>query len=130
MAQGFSLKDQLFNAESIGDLAAEFAAGWSERLRDLLSDTRRLSRLPFDIGQVAAQAGRGKLVVRSSMAPDTRRQLRRLEGSVDRLGNSVTAGAALIAGALLYPYEGRLGVALLALALFLWVIGGLRRWLG
>ncbi len=27
MAQGFSLKDQLFNSESIGDLAAEFAAG-------------------------------------------------------------------------------------------------------
>ena len=27
MAQGFSLKDQLFNADSIGDLAAEFAAG-------------------------------------------------------------------------------------------------------
>ncbi len=27
MVQGFSLKDQLFNAESIGDLAAEFAEG-------------------------------------------------------------------------------------------------------
>lgn len=27
MAQGFSLKDHLFNTESIGDLAAEFAAG-------------------------------------------------------------------------------------------------------
>lgn len=27
MAQGFSLKDQLFNAESIGDLAVEYAAG-------------------------------------------------------------------------------------------------------
>ena len=27
MAQGFSLKDQLFNSDSIGDLAAEFAAG-------------------------------------------------------------------------------------------------------
>ena len=27
MAQGFSLKDQLFNADSVGDLAAEFAAG-------------------------------------------------------------------------------------------------------
>ena len=27
MAEGFSLKDQLFNAGSIGDLAAEFAAG-------------------------------------------------------------------------------------------------------
>ena len=27
MAQGFSLKDQLFNADSLGDLAAEFAAG-------------------------------------------------------------------------------------------------------
>lgn len=27
MAQGFSLKDQLFNSDSLGDLAAEFAAG-------------------------------------------------------------------------------------------------------
>ena len=27
MAEGFSLKDQIFNAESVGDLAAEYAAG-------------------------------------------------------------------------------------------------------
>jgi len=27
VAEGFSLKDQLFNADSIGDLAAEYAAG-------------------------------------------------------------------------------------------------------
>ncbi len=111
-------------------LAGEFAAGWSERLRDLLVDTQRLSRLPSDLGQVAAQASRGRLVVRASLAPDSRRQLRRMEKSIDGLGNTMAASAALIAGALFYPHERWLAFGLLGLALVLWGWNLLRRWFG
>ena len=82
-----------------------------------------LFRLPYSLDDVLAQARRGDLTVQTALAPDLRRRLERLEGTVNRLGWMTAAGSTLIAGAVLYA-AGAVwaagGLFGLSTVLFLW----------
>jgi len=107
-------------------LAAEAAQkGWPLQAAQVLERVQTLASLPFDLGRVARLARRGRLTVRSSLAPDSRKELQRLGGSVDRLGTTTLAAAALVAGAILYADAAPLGLGLMAAAVVLAVLGRL-----
>ncbi len=92
--------------------------------QELLGQGKDLLELPGNLARVVGQAGRGRLVVRTALATDTRRRLHRLERLAAKLTTTVAAGALVIAGAVLlagaepawlgWPF---LGAGLLA---FLW----------
>jgi predicted unusual protein kinase regulating ubiquinone biosynthesis (AarF/ABC1/UbiB family) len=108
-------------------LAAEAAQkGWPLQAAQILERVQTLADLPFDLGRVAGLARRGRLTVRSSLAPDARKELQRLGNTADRLGTTVLAAAALVAGAILYGEFAPLGLGLMGTAVFLAVLGRLR----
>jgi len=84
----------------------------------------RLAGLPGKLEHVLALMRREKFTVRSSLAPDTRKSVQRLERSVTRLGWMVLTGALLIAGVQVYiSGRGNLFSGLLlvmAVLSFLW----------
>ncbi|MEE8526342.1 MAG: AarF/UbiB family protein [Thermoanaerobaculia bacterium] len=95
---------------------------WPARAAELFDRARRLADLPSQVDRVANLVQRGRLTVRSSLAPDSRRQLERLERAVDRLGLAVITAALLGSGALLYAREEPwLGAGLFATAVVVWV---------
>ncbi len=96
------------------------------RAAELFDRARRVAELPSQVDRVASLAQRGRLTVRSSLAPDSRRQLERLERAVDRLGLTLTGAALLISGALLYDrQEPWLGAGLAAAAALVWLVSRL-----
>jgi len=101
-------------------LAEEQAEGWLGRAA---SQARALGDLPADAAQVLNQARRGRLSVRTALAPDARRQLVRLERAIDRAAANLLLAALLLAGAVLYDGSPILGSALMLAAL----AGGLWR---
>lgn len=98
-----------------------FARLWAE-LETLASLPRRLERL-------ARTAERGDLEVRTSLAPDSRRELRRLEGAVRRLGWLVLAAGLGVSGTVLWATESapEIGLWTLGAAGFCGLWGLLRR---
>ncbi len=84
-------------------LASEDENAWFGRLR---SEASRLARLPGDAADVVTRARRGRLVVKSALAPDTKRAVTRIERALDRLSLAVLAAALLISGAVLDPTSG------------------------
>ncbi|MEM9596990.1 MAG: AarF/UbiB family protein [Acidobacteriota bacterium] len=103
-------------------LAVEAAKDWRVQATELARQLRLLAKLPGEVSRTATLAQRGRLVVRSAMAPDMRRQMQRLERSVDHLGRAVTSTGLVIAGAMLYPEDPRLaaGAAGLGVLIHLW----------
>ena len=106
-------------AEMLASQAAD--KPWPARAAELFDRARRLADLPSQVDRVANLAQRGRLTVRSSLAPDSRRQLERLERAADRLGLAVIAAALIVSGALLYDRQPWLGAGLVATAVAAWV---------
>jgi hypothetical protein len=96
--------------------ADELRGGWRAALRGTLAQAERLWALPRRIDSVLGRALRGQLQVAPNA--ETKRLQERLERSLRRLGWTVAASGAAIAGALLRaPHrDDPLGLALLALA--------------
>lgn len=90
-------------------LAAEGGTGWIERLR---GEASRLARLPGETADVITRARRGRLVIKSALAPDAKRAVARVESALDRLSLAVLAAALLVAGAVLDPASGWLALIL------------------
>lgn len=106
-------------------LAFEEWGDWKAQSSELFRQARSLARLPDELVRTAGLAQRGRLTVRSAMAPDMRRRMERLETTFDRLGDTVLAAALLVAGAILYPDEPQLGTWLMGGAGGAWVVS---RW--
>ena len=106
-------------------LAFEEWGDWKAQTSELFRQARSLARLPDELARTAGLAQRGRLTVRSAMAPDLRRRMQRLETTFDRLGDTVLAAALLVAGAVLYPAEPELGRWLMGGAGAVWVVS---RW--
>ncbi len=94
------------------------AKGWPELLRWVIDQAQVIATLPQAAGKVFQQAQRGKLQVRAALAPDTRRQLSRIERAIAHLGFAVLAAAVLLAGAWLFAALPQLGAVML-------IVGGL-----
>lgn len=91
-------------------LALEELTDWRLQGQELAQQARSLLRLPGELSRTATLAQRGRLTLRSSMAPDTRRQLERVERSMDRVGSSVISAGLFVSGAVLYASEPVLGM--------------------
>jgi hypothetical protein len=78
---------------------------------------------------VLTEVERGDLSVQTSLAPDTRRSIRRLEQSINRFMWMVVAVGLLIAGTNLYvASEGTtLGLSFMGAALFVFLWGAFKR---
>ncbi len=105
---------QMLASESTSDIKLQLLEGFRQ--------LRLLAKLPAELSRAVGMAQRGRLTVRSSMAPDLRRQMSRLERQAERLNTSVLSGSLLVAGALLYAKEPSGGLAMM-LAAALLVIG-------
>lgn len=102
---------QMLASESIGDIRG--------RVFELFGQLRSLASLPGELGRTIGLAQRGRLTMRAALAPDTRRQLQRLESRLETLSTSVLAGACLVAGALLLPSEEIVGYGFFSAAALL-----------
>jgi predicted unusual protein kinase regulating ubiquinone biosynthesis (AarF/ABC1/UbiB family) len=104
--------------------AEELRKDWQGWLQEITTLGQLIFRLPGQVDQIITQAQRGNLVVQASLAPDTRKVVRRLEQSVNRLAWMVVAAALLISGVRLYVglQDERLSVVLIFFALvsFFW----------
>jgi predicted unusual protein kinase regulating ubiquinone biosynthesis (AarF/ABC1/UbiB family) len=103
-------------------LAAESASDAKVQLLEGLRQLRLLAKLPAELSRLAGMIQRGRMTVRSSMAPDLRRQMLRLERQAERLSTSVLAAAALVSGAILYASQPQAGIGLMVFAALLVVV--------
>jgi predicted unusual protein kinase regulating ubiquinone biosynthesis (AarF/ABC1/UbiB family) len=109
-------------------LAAEATErGFREQAVRFLDELRRLAELPWRASRVLDLAQRGRLTVRAALAPDARRELRRLGRAVDHLAVSVLAAALVVAAALVYRPEAPWPTVALAAAGVTLFLGS--RWL-
>ena len=79
----------------------ELGLGWRDLLREGAIQAQALFGLPRRIDSLVSQAERGNLTVQSTLAPDARKALQRLERSVDRASWMIVASALLISGVML-----------------------------
>jgi predicted unusual protein kinase regulating ubiquinone biosynthesis (AarF/ABC1/UbiB family) len=102
----------------------ELSRNWREWLEQLGNLVRVMLGLPGRLDELISQVRRGDLSMQVSLAPDTRRALRRVERSVDRLTWSLISASLLLVGALLRTSEGpggfSTGFFVLAGLAFLW----------
>ena len=103
-------------------LASESASDVKLQLLEGLRQLRLLAKLPAELSRTVGLAQRGRLTIRSAMAPDLRRQMARLEKQAERLNTSVLAGSLLVAGAMVYAREPNFGLILMGAAALL-VVG-------
>lgn len=102
----------------------ELRRDWRGLLREGLAQLQILLALPRRVDSVLAKAERGALNVQTTLTPESRKMIQRLERSMHRLSWMVTSAALLIAGAMLHvdapgePYGGWLVIA--AGIVFLW----------
>lgn len=92
----------------------ELERNWRGWLQELVAIGQLTLQLPKRIDKVLMEVERGALTVQTSLAPDTRKALRGMEQSINRLSWMVVAMGLLVAGAILY--EASLGVWLMGLA--------------
>jgi predicted unusual protein kinase regulating ubiquinone biosynthesis (AarF/ABC1/UbiB family) len=76
----------------------EFKKNWRGWLQEIVSLGQLVLKLPAELDRVLTQAERGNLVVQTSLAPDARKTMQRLEQSVSRLTWVIVAAGLLIAG--------------------------------
>jgi len=107
----------------------ELRRDWREILQEGLIQLQTLLGLPRRLDAVLARAERGTLTVQSTLAPESRKTIQRLERSIHRLSWTVVAAGLLIAGVMVRdggsgsPYGWWLIAA--AATAFLW--GGLSK---
>ena len=97
-------------------LAAEGATDAKMQVLEGLRQLSLLAKLPSELSRLAGMAQRGRLTIRSSMAPDLRRQMLRLEKQAERLNISLLAAASLVSGAILYASQPQAGIGLMVFA--------------
>lgn len=85
--------------------AEELRRGWRDMLQELLLQGRSLLGLPRRAETLLARAERGTLAIQWTLAPDSRRQVQRLDRAVRRLGWMALASALIVAAALLYAAD-------------------------
>lgn len=102
--------------------------GWAEAAAEAGAQVRALTRLPARADRILQRAERGRLTFRTSLAPDHRRELRRLTGGLDRVAEAVVGGALVVAGALVADLHLAAGATVGAVGVAFWMFGALRRW--
>lgn len=102
---------QTLASESTSDIQVQLLEGFRQ--------LRLLAKLPAELSRTVGLAQRGRLTIRSSMAPDLRRQMARLERQADRLNTGVLAGSLLIAGAMVFAKTPDFGLAMMGVAALL-----------
>jgi predicted unusual protein kinase regulating ubiquinone biosynthesis (AarF/ABC1/UbiB family) len=80
--------------------------GWRAWVGEAGDLARLAVRLPTRLDDFFTQVQRGDVTVRTGLAPDSARALRRVERSVDRLSWSVTSVGLLMGGVILRAAEG------------------------
>ena len=102
----------------------ELQQNWRGWLQEFAGVGQLLLKLPTQLDQVLTQAQRGNLALQSRFAPDTRKLIERLEGSINRLAWMVIAAALLISGVNFYVGSSGdilgIGLVVLAVIAFLW----------
>jgi predicted unusual protein kinase regulating ubiquinone biosynthesis (AarF/ABC1/UbiB family) len=76
----------------------ELKQNWGGWLQEIISLGQLALKLPAELDRVLTQAERGNLVVQTSLAPDARKAVQRLEHSITQLSWMIIAGGLLIAG--------------------------------
>jgi predicted unusual protein kinase regulating ubiquinone biosynthesis (AarF/ABC1/UbiB family) len=76
----------------------ELRQNWRGWLQEIVSLGQLVLKLPDQLDRVLTQAQRGNLVIQTSLAPDTRKTIQRLEQAINRLTWVVVAASLLIAG--------------------------------
>lgn len=95
----------------------ELRGGWQDTLRETVVQGRALLGLPRRIESFLTRADRGSLTVQTNLAPETRRLVRKLERSIQRLSWMVIGAGLMLSGAILHaaspaePYGRWLGIA-------------------
>lgn len=84
----------------------ELRRDWRELLQEGLVQLQTLLALPRRVDAVLARAERGTLTIQSTLAPDSRKTIQRLERSIHRLSWTVVAAGLLIAGVLVRGSAG------------------------
>ena len=79
----------------------ELRTDWRELLREGLTQLRTLLTLPQRVDAFLSRAERGTLVVQSSLSPEARKVIQRLERSIQKTAWMIIAAALLIAGVML-----------------------------
>jgi predicted unusual protein kinase regulating ubiquinone biosynthesis (AarF/ABC1/UbiB family) len=107
----------------------ELARDWRGWLEDVVQLGQLALKLPTQLDRVLMEAERGNLSVQTSLAPDARRSLRRLEQSINRFMWMVVAVGLLIAGTNLYTTSAAtyLGLSFMGAALFFFLWGAFKR---
>ncbi|HEY0514226.1 MAG TPA: AarF/UbiB family protein [Thermoanaerobaculia bacterium] len=82
--------------------AQELRRDWRETLTEGLLQLQTLLALPRRMDAVLARVERGTLTVQSTLAPDSRKIIQRLERSIHRLSWTVVAAGLLIAGVIVH----------------------------
>jgi predicted unusual protein kinase regulating ubiquinone biosynthesis (AarF/ABC1/UbiB family) len=102
----------------------ELQQNWRGWLQEVINMGQLVFKLPGELDRVLTQAQRGNLVIQTSLAPDARKSIQRLEQALQRLAWMVVAAALLIAGVNWQtgPSGANLGYGfmLLAVLAFLW----------
>jgi len=98
---------------------------WRKALGELGVQGEALLGLPRRVDALLTRAEQGSLEVQTSLSPETRRAVERLDRAVRRLGWTVAAGALLVAGAVLRAVAPAdwLPLALMALAALVFLAG-------
>jgi predicted unusual protein kinase regulating ubiquinone biosynthesis (AarF/ABC1/UbiB family) len=99
-------------------LASEdLRGGLGDTLREVVVQGRSLLELPRRIETFLSRSERGSLTVQTNLAPETRRMVRRLERSIQRLSWMVIGAGLMLSGAILHaaspaePYGRWLAIA-------------------
>jgi hypothetical protein len=67
-------------------------------MKDIFISSQAFYKLPKSVNAIITQAERGDLTVKSSLAPDSRKLLVRLEKSINRLSWTIISVGLLMAG--------------------------------
>lgn len=79
----------------------ELSPGWLDLLKEAALQGQALLGLPRRIDTLLSRIERGNVTVQSTLAPDARKALQRLERSVDRASWMIVASALLVSGVML-----------------------------
>jgi predicted unusual protein kinase regulating ubiquinone biosynthesis (AarF/ABC1/UbiB family) len=107
----------------------ELSGHWRELLHEGLVEAQALLRMPRRVETFLSRAERGSLVVQTSLAPETKKMIQRLERSMHRLAWMVISAGLLISGAMLHVNapEQPYGVTLAVLSALVFLYGTLSK---
>ena len=107
----------------------ELQKNWRGWLEEIVTLSQLLFRLPDQLDRFLTLAQQGNLTIQTSLAPDARKFLERLEGSLNRLTWMVVAIGLLLAGVILRASDQdmQVGLALIIGAGFVFLWGAARK---